>query len=87
MQTRNIDEFRCLGASLVALGLALGVAGAAAGLLAADHMASIAALCGPAAEHCGLCLAADSLLFASVGAAGAGIRFLLKPRSALQQAF
>ncbi len=82
MQTRHIDEYRFLGGALVVLGLALGAAGAVSGLLAIDHMAVVAALCGPATGHCGLCLAAGSLLVASVGATGAGLRFLLEPRVA-----
>lgn len=86
MQTRNTDEIRLLGAALVFLGLALAAAGAVAGFLAADHMSLAAALCGPATGHCSLCLAADFLLVASIGATGAGIRFLSKPRHAARLA-
>lgn len=86
MQTRDIDEIRLLGGALVALGLALGGAAAATGILAADHMAAAAELCGPTADHCGLCVAAGALLLAALGAAGAGIGLLVKPRPALQRA-
>lgn len=86
MQTHPLDEFRLLGAALIALAVALGGAGAAAGLVAAEHMAAAAALCGPANGHCSLCLAADSLLIAAVGAAGVGLRFSLKSRLATQRA-
>lgn len=80
MQTRDIDEFRYLGAALVVLGLSLAGAGAVVGLLGADHMAAAAGLCGPTTDHCTLCLAADALACASVGALGAGLRFLMKQR-------
>lgn len=86
MLTRNIDEFRFLGGALLVLGLALAAAGTAASLLAIDHMTSVAALCGPTTGHCSLCPVADSLLVASVGAIGAGIRFLMRPRSAVRLA-
>lgn len=86
MLTRDIDEVRLLGGAFVGLGLSLGGAAAAAGMLATDHMAAAATLCGPTSGHCGLCLAAGALLVASLGVVGAGTRLLLKPRRALQRA-
>lgn len=85
MQMQNIHEQQALGAALVVLGLSLGGAAAVAGLMAADHMALTAAMCGPSLGHCIRCVAAVGLLVAALGATGLGA-WLLKPRPALQRA-
>jgi hypothetical protein len=85
MQMQNIHEQKVLGAALVVLGLSLGGAAGVAGLLAAEHMALSAAMCGPTLGHCIRCVAAAGLLVAALGASGIGA-WLLKPRPALQRA-
>jgi len=86
MPMRDIDELRFLGGALISLGAGLGIAAAAAGLLAADHMAAAAAFCGPTTDHCSLCLTAAALAVASLGAAITGIELVSKPRVVLTQA-
>lgn len=85
MKIPEIHEQQVLGAALVLLGLSLGGASAVAGVLAAEHMALTAAMCGPTLGHCMRCVAAAALLVAALGASGAGA-WLLKPRPALQRA-
>lgn len=84
MRLSDIHENHLLGGGLVALGLSLGGAAAVAGLVAAHHMGG-AAFCGPVVGHCIQCVAAATLLVASLGASGAGA-WLLKSRPALQRA-
>ncbi|WP_439476804.1 hypothetical protein [Brevundimonas sp.] len=85
MQSQDIHEQQVLGAALIILGLSLGGAAAAAGLLAAEHMARTAAMCGPTLGHCVRCIAAGTLLLAAIGASGAGA-WLLQSRRVLQRA-
>jgi hypothetical protein len=85
MQIQDTHERQLLGAALIVLGLSLGAGAAVAGLLAAEHMALTAAMCGPTLGHCIRCVAAATLLVAALGASGAGA-WLLKPRTALQRA-
>ena len=85
MKMQDIHEQRALGAALILLGLSLGGAAAAAGVLAAEHMAPTAAMCGPTLGHCIRCVAAAALLVAALGVSGAGA-WLLKPRPAFQRA-
>lgn len=85
MRLSDIHENHLLGGGLVALGLSLGGASAVAGLMAADHMAGAAALCGPVADHCVQCVAAVAMLVAALGASAAGA-WLLRSRPALQRA-
>lgn len=85
MQIQDIHERQVLGGALIALGLSLGGAAAGAGLLAAEHMALGAAMCGPTLGHCVRCVAAASLLVAALGASGAGL-WMLKPHPAAQRA-
>ena len=68
MPIRDTDELKILGGALLSLGLALGIAAAATGLLAADHMAAAAEFCGPTADHCNLCVAAGALVVAALAA-------------------
>ncbi len=86
MHIQDIRERQMLGAALITLGLSLGGAAAAAGLLAVDHMALTAAMCGPTFGHCVRCIAAGTLLAAALGASGTGAWQLLQPRRALQRA-
>ncbi|HRJ63407.1 hypothetical protein [Brevundimonas sp. UBA2416] len=85
MQIQDIQEQQVLGAALIILGLSLGGAAAGAGLLAAEHMAANAAMCGPTLGHCVRCIAAGTLLVAAIGVSGAGA-WLLQSRRALQRA-
>lgn len=85
MQIQDVHEQQVLGAALIILGLSLGGAATGAGLLAAEHMALTAAMCGPATGHCMRCVAAAALLVAALGVSGFGVR-LLKPGPALRQA-
>ena len=85
MKMQDVQEQQVLGAALVLLGLSLGGAAAVAGVLAADHMALTAAMCGPTFGHCVRCVAAVALLVAALGASGTGA-WLLKPRPARQRA-
>lgn len=85
MKIQDVHEQQVLGAALIILSLSLGGAAAAAGLLAAEHMATTAAMCGPTFGHCVRCIAAGTLLIAAISASGAGA-WLLQPRRALQRA-
>jgi hypothetical protein len=85
MSIQDIHEQQVLGAALIVLGLSLGGAATAAGLLANEHMALTGPMCGPTIGHCVRCVAAVALLVAALGASGAGA-WLLKPRPALQRA-
>ncbi|MDP2764198.1 MAG: hypothetical protein Q8O54_05095 [Brevundimonas sp.] len=85
MKMQDVQEQQVLGAALVLLGLSLGGAAGVAGVLAADHMALTAAMCGPTFGHCVRCVAAVALLVAALGASGTGA-WLLKPRPTLQRA-
>jgi hypothetical protein len=76
MQLQDISDRQVLGAALVTLGLALGGASAVAGLIAFDHMAWAAELCGPATGHCLRCVAAAGLAVAALGTFAAGLRLL-----------
>lgn len=78
MQIRDIREQQVPGAALIILGLSLGGAAAGAGLLAAEHMAATAAMCGPTFGHCVRCVAAGTLLVAAIGTSGTGA-WLLQP--------
>lgn len=80
MQIQDTHEQQVLGAALIVLGLSLGGAAAGAGLLAAEHMAAAAAMCGPTLGHCARCIAAATLLVAAIGASGAGAWLLLPGR-------
>lgn len=72
----DIQERRLLGAALGLLGLSLAAASVVAGLLAAEHMASLAALCGPTYGHCLWCVAASALFLAALGASGGSLSLL-----------
>lgn len=82
----DIQERRLLGAALGLLGLSLAAASAVAGLLAAEHMASAAAMCGPTYGHCLWCVAASTLFVAALGASGAALS-LLQPAIKREPAF
>ncbi|WP_324819250.1 hypothetical protein [Brevundimonas sp.] len=49
---------------------------AAGAVIAADHMALAASLCGPVASHCVLCVASAGSLLASAGVFGSGLMLL-----------
>jgi hypothetical protein len=85
MRIQDMQDQQILGAALVVLGLSLGGAAAVAGLLAADHMALTAQMCGPTLGHCIRCVAAVALLAAALGVSGSGA-WLMKPRSVLSPA-
>lgn len=85
MKMQDIHDRQMLGAALILLGLSLGGAAAVAGVVAAEHMALTAVMCGPTLGHCARCVAAVVLLVAALAASGAGT-WLMKPRPALQRA-
>jgi hypothetical protein len=81
MRIQDMQDQQILGAALVVLGLSLGGAAAVAGLLAADHMALTAQMCGPTLGHCIRCVAAVALLTAALGVSGTGA-WMMTPRPA-----
>ena len=70
---------------LIMVGTAVLALSAACALAAADHMAFAAALCGPVARHCILCVASAGSLLASAGVIASGV-MLFADRPALQKA-
>lgn len=82
MPTRDMDDLRLLGGALISLGLALGLAAAATGVLAADHMAAAVEFCGPTADHCNLCVAAGALVVTALCVAVIGLELVSRPASA-----
>ncbi len=80
MRLQDIPDQQILGAALVVLGMSLGGASAVAGLLAVDHMALTAQICGPTLGHCIRCVAAVALLAAALGVSGTGA-WLMRPQS------
>ncbi len=86
MPIRDMDELKILGGALLSLGLALGIAAAATGLLAADHMAAAVEFCGPTADHCNLCVAAGALVVAALAAGLIGLELVSRPNTALLRA-
>ena len=85
MQIQDIHEQQVLGAALIILGLSLGGSAVVTGLLAAEHMAMTAAMCGPTLGHCVRCVAAGALIVAAIGVSGTGA-WLLQPGRVLQRA-
>lgn len=85
MPHSDTQDSRKLGVGLIMVGAALFAAAAACVFAAADHMAVAAALCGPVARHCILCIASAGSLLASAGVVAAGV-MLFGDRPALQQA-
>jgi hypothetical protein len=81
-----MDELRFLGGALTSLGIGLGIAAAAAGMLAADHMAAAVELCGPTADHCNQCVAAGALIVAAICTVVIGLELVSRPRTALLRA-
>ena len=86
MPIRDMDELKILGGALLSLGLALGIAAAATGLLAADHMAAAVEFCGPTADHCNLCVAAGALVVAALAAGLIGLELVSRPNAPLLRA-
>ena len=73
------------GIGLIMVGTALFALSAACAFAAADHMAFAAALCGPVARHCVLCIASAGSLLASAGVIASGV-MLFADRPASQKA-
>lgn len=71
MQGSDSHRSQAPGAVLIAVGMMLAAASAAAALAGADHMAA-ASLCGPLARHCILCVTSAASLLASAGVIAAG---------------
>lgn len=82
MRIHDLQDDQILGAALIVLGLSLGGAAAAAGLLAAEHMAQTGPMCGPTLGHCFRCVVAAALLLAALATTGGGA-WLLKARPLL----
>lgn len=84
MQSNDIPSSRTPGAVLIGVGLLLTAVAAASAFAAADHMATAAALCGPALDHCIACVLSAAGLLASGGVVAAGMA-LLAPRPVPQR--
>lgn len=83
----NTQDSRALGAGLIILGAALALSSIGLGIVAADHMAAAAAaLCGPVAGHCLLCVVAAASLLSSAGVILAGVALRRPPRLAPSRA-
>lgn len=83
----NTQDSRALGAGLIILGAALALSSLVVGIVAADHMAAAAAaLCGPVAGHCLLCVVAAASLLSSAGVILAGVALRQAPRLAAPRA-
>ena len=77
MQRSEPQDSRTIGAGLIGLGALLAATAAVCAGAAADHMAMAAGLCGPAAQHCILCVIPAASLLASAGVAAAGAMLML----------
>ena len=78
MKFENSDERMIVSVGLFALTGSFGALTAALAILAMDHMAFAAGLCGPVAGHCLLCVGAAASLAAAIGTGAAGMS-LLRP--------
>lgn len=67
---------RTPGVGLITVGAALFGMAASGAWAAAEHMAAAAALCGPVARHCILCMASAGGVLASAGVVAAGVMLL-----------
>ncbi len=77
----NTQDSRALGAGLIIVGAALALSSIVIGIVAADHMAAVAAaLCGPVTGHCLLCVVAAASLLSSTGVIVAGVALRQEPR-------
>jgi len=85
MQRSDAWESRTSGVCLIAFGATLAASAVAGAFAVANHMAVAATLCGPATNHCILCVVSAASLLASAGVSAAGV-MLLKGRAALQRA-
>lgn len=79
MSISDNSDCHVLGAGLIALGLALAVTAGVWGMLAAQHMAWAASLCGPASGHCLRCVIAATSAVASLATLVAGGLLLGRP--------
>ena len=76
MRHSDIHQSRMLGVGLIMVGGALFAIAAVCAAAAFDHMAAVAALCGPGVSHCILCIASTGSLTASAGIVAAGLLLL-----------
>ena len=76
MRHSDTRNSRTIGVGLIMIGAMLFAGAAACAVAAADHMAVAAALCGPVARHCILCVASAGSLLASAGVIAAGVMLL-----------
>ncbi len=82
MRLNAINEFRLLGAALVALGLSLGLTTALAARLALTHMVGLGAICGDPAAHCVWCAVTPLAGVAAAAVTLAGLRAWRHPGAA-----
>lgn len=66
MNSLTVQERRLAVGALAVLGLTLSACGAAATLIAIEHMARDAAVCGPLNGHCGWCYGAAGLVIGAL---------------------
>lgn len=70
----NYDlERKLLAGGLLVLACSLGALASALAVLALDHMAMSASLCGPTTGHCISCFGAITCLAAALSTGGAGV--------------
>ncbi|WP_309627422.1 hypothetical protein [Brevundimonas sp.] len=85
MRHNDTADVAGYGIGLMTVGSALFALSAACAFAAAEHMAFAAALCGPVARHCILCVASAGSLLASAGVITSGV-VLFADRTAPQKA-
>ena len=85
MRHSDTLDSRKLGVGLIMVGATLFTVAAACAVAAVEHMAAAAAICGPLARHCILCVASAGSLLASAGVVAAGV-MLLEDRPSLRRA-
>lgn len=73
MDSMTVQERRLVAGSLGLLGLTLSACAAAATMVALEHMARDAGLCGPLTGHCGWCYGAAGLVIGAVATIGLAI--------------
>lgn len=76
MPLTDLSERNILGSGLLALGCSFGGVTAALFVVAFDHMAASATMCGASPGHCVACIGALVALAAALGISGSGLSLL-----------
>ena len=74
MDSLTVQERRLAAGALAVLGLTLFACGGGATLIAIEHMARDAAVCGPLNGHCGWCYGAAGLIIGALAMIGLAVR-------------